>query len=106
MQDNKWARLLAYVIADAERRRHPHASVRRVNSEVQVLDVLPNDFDPHAPDHDVMLLSTHSGSSRVPEPVSSALHHPVRRPSARSSPSRSEEHTSELQSPMYLVCRL
>src|SRR5437764_15305096 len=27
-------------------------------------------------------------------------------PSCRSSPQRSEEHTSELQSPMYLVCRL
>src|SRR5437879_7856981 len=30
---------------------------------------------------------------------------PSRRVSARN-PSRSEEHTSELQSPMYLVCRL
>src|SRR5437763_3535177 len=30
--------------------------------------------------------------------------HPVARPRARAQ--RSEEHTSELQSPMYLVCRL
>src|SRR3712207_8697640 len=30
----------------------------------------------------------------------------VRCPSARSEPSRSEEHTSELQSRQYLVCRL
>src|SRR5437879_8658443 len=29
-----------------------------------------------------------------------------RLPGAESRPSRSEEHTSELQSPMYLVCRL
>src|SRR5437762_3984132 len=29
-----------------------------------------------------------------------------RRPSRPSPPIRSEEHTSELQSPMYLVCRL
>src|SRR5437764_9089293 len=29
-----------------------------------------------------------------------------RLPPVRSGPARSEEHTSELQSPMYLVCRL
>src|ERR1017187_3770354 len=61
------------VIADAERSRHPHPPVRRVKSQVQVLDVLPNDFDPHAPDHHVMLLSTHSGSSRVPDRKSTRL---------------------------------
>src|SRR5436189_4854696 len=31
---------------------------------------------------------------------------PVRRPAESNSRHRSEEHTSELQSPMYLVCRL
>src|SRR5436189_2808161 len=31
---------------------------------------------------------------------------PGARPSSRTVPVRSEEHTSELQSPMYLVCRL
>src|SRR5437764_8755656 len=31
---------------------------------------------------------------------------PVRRTPAAPDPQRSEEHTSELQSPMYLVCRL
>src|ERR1017187_7173736 len=32
--------------------------------------------------------------------------HPQGSPEAPRSPHRSEEHTSELQSPMYLVCRL
>src|SRR5437764_1978961 len=31
---------------------------------------------------------------------------PAQRPSAAPAEQRSEEHTSELQSPMYLVCRL
>ena len=32
--------------------------------------------------------------------------HPIRHAGQASHPPRSEEHTSELQSPMYLVCRL
>src|SRR5437879_11019794 len=32
--------------------------------------------------------------------------HPLRRPRPPPDETRSEEHTSELQSPMYLVCRL
>src|SRR5436189_1682545 len=37
---------------------------------------------------------------------SNRQHEPLERPVVRPRGSRSEEHTSELQSPMYLVCRL
>src|SRR5437762_8416751 len=56
--------------------------------------------------------SARSGSSPMgiaaPEPRSSISATPRSRASSASSDSsgRSEEHTSELQSPMYLVCRL
>src|SRR5208337_5627022 len=40
--------------------------------------------------------------SRWPPPSSKSSPKPIARPGA----TRSEEHTSELQSPMYLVCRL
>src|SRR5437763_7781399 len=47
------------------------------------------------------------GQSTSPQPSSTARETPVppRAPAAPTAP-RSEEHTSELQSPMYLVCRL
>src|SRR5437764_10244137 len=38
-----------------------------------------------------------AGARRTPDPWRHRAHH---------GPGRSEEHTSELQSPMYLVCRL
>src|SRR5437762_9822637 len=48
---------------------------------------------------------------RSPPPAAAGRHRtiglpPPPRRSSRSSVGRSEEHTSELQSPMYLVCRL
>src|SRR2546422_2292040 len=49
------------------------------------------------------------GSTAVPA-IQSTTHPtgpvPISRPSARSARSRSEEHTSELQSRLHLVCRL
>src|SRR5437762_7366793 len=62
--------------------------------------------------HDALPISDRRrvGGSSGPRP---GLHDPGRRPARRSPPAnldredlRSEEHTSELQSPMYLVCRL
>src|SRR5437879_9652297 len=71
--------------------------------------------------HDALPISTNAAPSRdAAIPVAARL--PIREDTARSSPlgpgaprnravssrmgRRSEEHTSELQSPMYLVCRL
>src|SRR5437762_4050506 len=56
--------------------------------------------------HDALPISCTSGgnspiSSRKIVPPSASSKRPTRRSNARS-----EEHTSELQSPMYLVCRL
>src|SRR5437764_8389298 len=42
-------------------------------------------------------------TSRSPTPENP---HPVNSQQMQDAPTRSEEHTSELQSPMYLVCRL
>ena len=42
--------------------RHPHPAVGRINAEVQVLDGLADDRDPHAPDRNLARLNTHSGS--------------------------------------------
>ena len=49
-------------------RGHPHPAVRRIDAEVQVLDVLADDLDGQPADVDLVLLSTHSGSSPAPGP--------------------------------------
>src|SRR5258707_15528091 len=53
--------------------------------------------------HDALPISRERGSRRLRV---HALARGVRGPAARGSPGRSEEHTSELQSRQYLVCRL
>src|SRR5690348_18186864 len=53
--------------------------------------------------HDALPISFASSRSRSCSPPA-ALHTPRRRPAMH--PLRSEEHTSELQSPVHLVCRL
>src|SRR5437879_10053438 len=68
--------------------------------------------------HDALPIWGRGGGSSIPStaPRTSSAASPCGRRSSRwsttaprcsaSSPTRSEEHTSELQSPMYLVCRL
>src|SRR3712207_9399500 len=46
------------------------------------------------------------GRGRIVNMASGAAHLPIGNPQAETSYARSEEHTSELQSRQYLVCRL
>src|SRR5688500_19417123 len=66
---------------------------------VVVPEVLFGAFDGGDPAHDAGTVSHHP---RLPEPVALG----VEQPAARAGVGRSEEHTSELQSPCNLVCRL
>src|SRR2546425_3777383 len=57
--------------------------------------------------HDALPISRRTAPSRRRRPRSSRLRRSASsRPPRNTSPSRSEEHTSELQSLAYLVCRL
>src|SRR6266487_3471896 len=61
----------------------------------------PKARDAHASSPTSASTAATSDPSRIPPATSS-----MSRDSERSSPRRSEEHTSELQSPVHLVCRL
>jgi hypothetical protein len=50
------------VIRDGQWRGHAHTTVRRVHTEVQVLDGLADDLNGQAADHDLAALSIHAGS--------------------------------------------
>src|SRR5690348_17565315 len=57
--------------------------------------------------HDALPISTATFMPRPPSPWAIASPMPVVAPVTRATlPFRSEEHTSELQSPVHLVCRL
>ena len=71
------------VIRDGQRRGHPHAAVRRIDAEVQVLDGLADDLHRQAADGDLAALSIHSGSSPGSGLVEPRLERFARRPSRR-----------------------
>src|SRR3712207_9388984 len=56
--------------------------------------------------HDALPICSPDPSRPPPEHAISTRRRPPARPTGAPSPGRSEEHTSELQSRQYLVCRL
>src|SRR5437762_3915266 len=78
-------RRLAHQLAQPVRDRGPVGDEPRVAPPVLVLEL-----EELAEDHE------HSEQHRAPQQTEDETEQPI----------RSEEHTSELQSPMYLVCRL
>jgi hypothetical protein len=50
------------VVADPNWRGHPHASVRRVHTQVQILDLLADNLDAQALNGDLTSLSIHAVS--------------------------------------------
>ena len=51
------------VIVDHQRCGDSHPAIRRIDAEVQVLDVLAHHLDGHAADREVVRFSSHAGSS-------------------------------------------
>src|SRR5437762_13106180 len=70
--------------------RPPHPSPTRRSSDLAARSTLPS----------ASALDTSAENSRCPKPATRGS------PAEAAVSKRSEEHTSKLQSPMYLVCRL